>query len=163
MDPSKTNAILLGAALVAVTSTSYLNIVNVLCCAGVIGGGVFAVYRYTSDNRLTISGGEGAKIGFLAGLAGAVIALLLNFALRSIGIRDDLAMSNMMLARFADQMQPEQIEMMEAQIDLPVWKTMFSLWTPVAILVSGAFGAIGGLIGAAAFKKGGDVAPEQSY
>ena len=163
MKPDKTNAILIGAALVAVTSTSYLSIVNVLCCAGVIGGGVLAVFRYTTDNRLTITGGEGAKLGFMAALIGAVIALVLTFVLRSIGIRDDLAISNFMIDRFGDQMQPAQLDAMDAQMSQPVWKTMLSFTTLLGPVISGALGAVGGLIGASVFKKGGDLRPEQTY
>ncbi len=160
---ARTNALLTGAALVAVTSTSYLSFVNVLCCAGIIGGGVFAVYRYTADTQTTITGGDGAKLGFQAGLIGAVIGLLLTFVLRMIGIRDDLAIGNYFLNNPPTGFPPEAIDQMAAQMDLPVWKKTFTWGALFGMLISGAFGALGGALGASFFKKGGPVRPEQTY
>ena len=158
-----TNALLMGAALVGVTSTSYLGFVNVLCCAGMIGGGMYAVYRYTSDTSSTITGGEGASLGFKAGLIGALIGLLLTFALRMVGIRDDLVVANYLLNNPPSSFPPEALDQIAAQADQPVWKTTFSFGTLISLLVTGAFAALGGAIGASVFKKGGEIRPEQTY
>lgn len=158
-----TNALLMGAALAAVTSTSYLGFINVLCCVGIIGSGVYAVYRYTSDTGTTITGGEGASLGFKAGLIGALIGLLLTFLLRMIGIRDDLTLSNYLLNNPPAGFPPEALDQFAAQADLPVWKKTFTIGGLFGLLFSGALAALGGAIGASMFKKGGEIRPEQTY
>lgn len=158
---TRTNALLMGAAVVAVASTSYLGFVNFLCCIGLWGGGMFAVYRYTTDTQSTITGGDGAQLGFMAGLIGAVIGLVLTFVLRLVGIRDDLVISNMMLNM--QGMPPEALDQIAADMEKTVVEKTLTWGALIGPLVSGAVGAIGGAIGAAVFKKGGSVRPEQTY
>ncbi len=161
--PSKANAILFGALTAALLSTSYLGWVNMLCCAGVIAGGMVAVWKYTDEHKLTLTMGQGASLGFTAAILGALIALVVTTVLRLIGIRDDLAMSQFWMDRFADKMTPEQLDQMQVQMDQSPLATSLSWKALLGLAVSGAFGALGGLIGAQVFKKGGALKPEQTY
>ncbi|MEM1125413.1 MAG: hypothetical protein AAGI71_02090 [Bacteroidota bacterium] len=154
--PNQTQSIVLGAAVVAILSTSYLGFINFLCCAGVIIGSMMAVWHYTSTHQLTLLAGRGALMGLIAAALGTFIAIFLNYALIQLGIRHDLAFTQWMLSSFGDSMPPDQYDQLVAQMEAPV--TLMSQLTAglVGVAVSAVFGAIGGAIGASAFKKGED-------
>lgn len=158
--PSKQQSIILGGLVAGLLSTSYLGFINVLCCAGVLAGAMVAVWHYTSTNELTLSGGQGATLGLQAALLGWVVAFVLNFVLMSAGLRHDLAIAEFFLNNMGDSMPPESVEEMERQIDTPFtlgWylkTTLMSVNGAIGIGLSALFGAIGGAIGASAFKNG---------
>ncbi len=152
----KTPSILIGGAVVAVLSTSYIGFINCLCCAGVIIGAMTAVWHYTNTNSLTIPAGQGAVIGLLAAIVGAVLAMLVNYILINLGIRSDQAIVEFILNRFGDQMPLEQVEAMEEQLDASLSFGIFFINSLIGLVVSVIFGAIGGAIGASVFKKGED-------
>lgn len=154
--PDSKQSILLGALVVGLLSTSYLSLVNLLCCLGVIAGALAAVWHYTDTNELTIATGKGAGLGAMAGLGGALIALVLNLVLILVGIRHDLAVTEFLINSFGGGMPPEQLEQLEAQLEAPFEIGPYLLNGMVGFAVSAAFGAIGGAIGAKVFKKGGD-------
>ena len=154
--PSKQQSIILGGLVVTILSTSYLSYVNFLCCLGVLAGAIVAVWHYTETNELTISSGDGAVMGILAALFGLVLASILNYALIKMGIRHDLAISQFILNSMGDNMPPEQYDAMVEQMEME-----YSIGVMLKNLAFGAiayviFGAIGGLLGAKMFKKGGD-------
>ncbi len=153
---AKQQSILLGGAVVALLSTSYLSFINYLCCLGVIIGAVVAVWHYTSTNSLTVKPGEGAVMGLMAGVVGALIALVLNYVIMQMGIRHDQAMLNVLMDSFRDAMPPEQYDELVRQRDQPLRLGSYLASGMIGVLVSGLFGAIGGAIGAAMFKKGTD-------
>lgn len=153
--PPKGPSVLLGAAIVAVLSTSYLGFINCFCCAGVILGSMAAVWHYTSTHELTIPAGQGALIGLSAAALGMLIATLLNFVLIKAGIRSDLAIVEFMIESFGENMPPEQIEALEEQLDAEVTLGSYLSNGIVGIVIGIIFGAIGGAIGASVFKKGG--------
>ncbi|MFT4604766.1 MAG: hypothetical protein ACI9W4_001502 [Rhodothermales bacterium] len=158
--PSKQQSIILGGLVAGLLSTSYLGFINFLCCAGILAGGMVAVWHYASTNELTLSGRQGATLGVQAALLGWGVAVVLNFVLMSAGLRHDLAIAEFFLNNMGDSMPPDQLDMMEEQINTP-----FSLgWYLKTAILSGSgafglalsagFGAIGGAIGASAFKNG---------
>jgi Protein of unknown function (DUF4199) len=154
--PDKKQSILLGGLVAGLLSTSYLGMINFLCCAGVIIGAVVAVWHYTDTNEITLKVGQGAVLGLLAALVGWAVSFILNYILIKSGIRSDLMISQMILDRFGDSMPPDAYDqMMDAMnAELTFGKYVLSaIWGVVASLI---FGSIGGMIGAVIFKKGGD-------
>ncbi|MDA0875553.1 MAG: DUF4199 family protein, partial [Bacteroidetes bacterium] len=154
--PDTKQSLILGALVSGILSTSYLSLINVLCCMGVIAGALVAVWHYTETNELTISTGKGAGMGAMAAIGGAIIAMVLNLVLIQMGIRHDLAMVEFMMNRLGDSMPPEQLESMEAQLEAPFEIGPYLLNGVLGTGISAIFGAIGGSIGAKVFKKGGD-------
>ena len=154
--PDTKQSLILGALVSGILSTSYLSLINLLCCMGVIAGALVAVWHYTETNELTIPTGKGAGMGAVAAIGGAAIALVLNLVLIQMGIRHDLAFAEFMMNRLGDQMPPEQLESLEAQLEAPFELGPYLLNGLLGFAISGAFGAIGGAIGAKVFKKGGD-------
>lgn len=154
--PDTKQSIILGALVTGVLSTSYLGLINFLCCMGVLVGALVAVWHYTETNELTIPTGKGASMGAMAALGGLLMATVLNLILISVGINHELVLQEYMLNNFYDSLPPEQIEAIEAEME--AGKTLVQHF--LGLLIGGAtfsvFGAIGGSIGAKVFKKGGD-------
>jgi hypothetical protein len=157
--PDKQQSLILGSIVVALLSTSYIGYINFLCCIGVIIGALVTIWHYTDTHRLTLKPGRGAVLGLQVGVIGAVIALVLNYILIQIGIRHDHLIVDMMIDLFGDNMPREQLDEMIEQRDEPVRLMPYLLQGTLGILISGVFGAIGGAIGSALFKKGEPEAP----
>ena len=154
--PSKQQSIILGGLVVAVLSTSYLSYINFICCLGVLSGAIVAVWHYTDTNELTISSRDGAVMGLLAALIGLVVASVLNFALIKMGIRHDQAITQFILNSMGDSMPPEQYDNMVEQMNAELTVGLMLKNTAIGAIAYVIFGAIGGVIGAKMFKKGGD-------
>lgn len=152
----KLQSILIGGAVVAVLSTSYLGFINCLCCAGVIVGAMTAVWHYANTNSLTIPSGEGAVIGMSAAVAGSVIAFFVNLILSSLGLGAEQAIQNFILNMFADSMDPDQLAQMEEQFEASSSFGARLMNGAIGVVIYAVFGAVGGVIGAAVFKKGTD-------
>ena len=155
----KGQSILLGAGVVAVLSTSYLGFVNCLCCAGVIGGAMVAVWHYTTNNNLTIPAGEGAVIGLLAAVVGGIIAVILNLMLTGIGLGADEAIREFALEYLRDAVPPDQLDELEEQMEAGQTAGAILINGVCSVVIFAIFGAIGGVIGASVFKKGPTTEP----
>jgi hypothetical protein len=152
-------SILIGAAVTGVLSTSYLGFINALCCLGVIIGGLVAVQQFTSRTGTSIESGDGAVVGALSGVGGAIIGAILDRALRPFGLDSQTISQDMMQG---------MMQGMEGQQGMPSMMEQFqggggggALVLLVSIVFNailyGIFGAIGGAIGAALFgEEGGD-------
>lgn len=151
---SKWTSIMIGALTVGVLSTSYLGLLNILCCLGVIIGAVVAVWHYTDTYALTITGGTGAGIGASAGALGAVISTLLTLLLLGIGLEGG-GVEDLMMDFFRGMMTEEQLREIEAQQEDARTAMGWITNTLIGAVIFAIFGAIGGAIGAAVFKKGG--------
>jgi hypothetical protein len=145
-------SILIGAVVTGILSTSYLFFINVLCCLGVIIGGAVATQQYTSRTGAAIESGDGAVLGALAGVGGAILQPLLNWALRpfGLGVRD-ISMSMMEGMEGQPGMSPEMMQQMQS--DPSMGAMLFNL--VVGMVVYAIFGAIGGAIGTAIFGEEG--------
>ena len=127
-----------------------------ICCLGVLIGAVVTVWHYTDTNELTISSGNGAKLGVFSALFGLVIATVLNLILLKVGINHETAINDFIIAKFGDTMPPEQLEAMQAASTAEKTFMDYVKGFAFGVVVFSAFGAIGGAIGAKMFKKGGD-------
>ena len=67
---------LIGGAIVGVLSA--IPIVNYCCCIWAIGGGALACFLYIKSSPVPVRPGDGAMVGALAGLVGAVIYLIIG-------------------------------------------------------------------------------------
>lgn len=159
--PSRTQSILIGGLVAGILSTSVLGLINILCCAGVIIGAVVGVWHYTEEYKLTIPSGQGALIGALCGVVGALIAGVLNQVLVVLGLDFATAMQESMMRNFgmsADQLE-QMRQMQEAQEGGVLW-VILGIFFNMALFA--IFGAVGGAIGASAFQKGDASSAEPS-
>lgn len=152
-------SILVGAVVTGILGTSYLFFINLLCCLGVIVGGVVATQQYTSRARTSINAGDGAVLGALAGAGGAVFQPLFNRALRPFGLGlRDIALSWLEGMEGQPGVTPEMMQQMQSSQSIGA--ILFNL--VVGMIVFAIFGAIGGAIGAAIFgeEKDGSGGPQ---
>src|SRR5258705_5941198 len=121
---------------------------NACCCLWVISGGVVAAYLLQDQEPAPITAGDGATVGLFAGLSGACVYLVITITVR------------LWMAPFMRQF----VEQLGNNRDLPPQFHRFlssSAFGVVGIVINfvfmlcaGAiFSTIGGLIGAAIFKK----------
>lgn len=86
--PSKYRAAFFaGIAIGLVSSIPGLNLINCCCCAGIILGGVLAVYLYKKDlepGMPPLEASDGVILGVMAGVVGAFVAVLFDLILFAI-------------------------------------------------------------------------------
>ena len=132
---------LLGGLIVGLLSA--IPILNYCCCVWAIGGGGLASYLYIKSSPTRIGTGDGAMLGGLAGVIGAVLYLIIGVP----------------IAYFVSGAQMEEM-MTRMNVQLPF--TGFLLF-----LVSGLLGGVillvlavvGGLIAVPIFEKRTDAPP----
>src|SRR5690349_1281991 len=73
---NKLKPALLGGLIVGLLSS--IPFVNYCCCIWAIGGGGLAAYLYMKSSPMPISTGDGAVLGALAGVIGAVLYLVVG-------------------------------------------------------------------------------------
>jgi len=157
--PDSFNAILWGAGVIVVTSLlPYVGILSNLCCLGVIVGGLVTAYQYINQYQLTIRGGEGFKLGALAGLLGGIIYTVVFTAVQmlldyQINIEET---KNLLIALFgSDPQAREQIEESFRRRKLEgVTISNILIGLISTLIIYPIAGGIGGAIGAAVFRKG---------
>ncbi|MDW8467496.1 MAG: hypothetical protein RML35_15465 [Chloroherpetonaceae bacterium] len=156
--PDNFTAVMWGAAVVVITSlVPYLSLIN-FCCLGVMIGGAVATFQYTSAYQLTLKGGEGFKLGALAGLVGGVAYYALFLLLQTLfdyqlGAEE---WRQLLLSLFgSDPAAREQIEealRTQQQEGLTVLNVIIGLG--LTLILYPLAGGIGGAVGAALFQKG---------
>lgn len=119
---------------------------NACCCMWVIAGGVLAAWVAQSNQPYTVKAAEGALIGLLAGVIGALIAFPINLLFadfeRGWALR---------FLENADAEIPPELRSMLENAQAGAIMQVFSFFT--SIVVNAVFGMLGGLLGAALFKK----------
>lgn len=146
--PSILMASLYGGIIMAVIgAVPGLNLINCLCCAGVMLGGVAAVYFYKKEltpDMGPLDSSDGLRLGALAGVFGGIIGSILTIILlKTVGNVGGEMMLGFM-ERFRDQMPPDTWEQMEEGIlsdEIPVLNLV------IGFFINIIFGLLGGLIG----------------
>jgi uncharacterized membrane protein YedE/YeeE len=129
---------------------------NICCCLWVIVGGMLAAYLMQQNQTAPIQPGDGALVGLLAGLVGAVVQVLVSIPVSMLVGPMERAMVQRIL-EMAGSMPPDMRDVFERYsregqpTALIVIGRVFGLmfW----LCVGAVFSTIGGLIGAAIFKK----------
>ena len=148
---NKLKPALIGGVVLGILSViPFVSAGNVCCCLWAILGGMLATYLYVKGSPTPANAGDGAVLGAMAGLVGAVISVIL-------GVPIALAMGPTMrtlMIRLLENVDPRQAE---------VWRHQFELagdsLVPVIInaLILGVllfiFSIIGGLLGVPIFEK----------
>ena len=142
-------AIIGGVVLGILSVIPFVNILNVCCCLWAILGGLLATKLYVDNSPTPANAGDGAIVGAIAGLVGALIVL-------GIGIPVSIATSGMMqgiLLSMFERLDPSQAEMMRAQMaaSSTVPGAIFNGFILAVFLF--VFSIIGGLLGIPLFEK----------
>ncbi len=143
---------LLGGLFIGVLSA--LPLVNCCCCLWIVCGGVLAAYLDQQNDSRPITAGRGAWNGFLAGIIGAVVWLIVSMALDVVlaPIRERLAGE---IIRVARDMPPEARAALES---IGTSSSAGYIFNFIVLLCLGAIlSTLGGVLGAAFFRN--DVPP----
>ncbi len=150
---NRTQSALIGGAMLGILSAiPFVNILNACCCLWAIAGGALAAYLYikrSASNGLSVSIGDGAMLGAIAGLIGAGIYL-------AIGVPINYAMGSAFqsvaldfLAR-QDPAQAAALQEQFAQQQSLAGAFLSGLLVSVMLII---FSVLGGIIGTAIFGK----------
>jgi|GEM_PF-187913 len=137
-----------GLIIGLLTGVPILNFINCACCAGVLIGGAVPVYLYRRqlDPDQRIEMGEGASLGLLAGLFGAVLATALSAAFgpmsRDFFYEMSSYTSNPELQELFNNINPEMMS-----------RGFVLISFLMSIVIDCIFGLFGGLIGVALWGK----------
>ncbi|GAB5517894.1 MAG: hypothetical protein RhofKO_01450 [Rhodothermales bacterium] len=155
--PSKIQSIVLAGLIVGVVSPFSQLIPTVggcIACILFLGTGVIATWHYTSTHSLTIAPGTGAGIGALAGIAAALISAVVTLVFQSLDILPTVEdiIAQMEASGQLDDMPAEQRDTVTNMTRTMGGPAGYAIGAGMGLI----FGALGGLIGAAMFKKGED-------
>jgi hypothetical protein len=144
---------LMGALVIGVLSgLPVVSLGNCCCCAWIVSGGLVAAYLLQSGAREPITLGDGALVGLLAGIFGAVVNLVVSVPM-------NLLMGpfqQRLLRQIADSQPdiPDNVRQIFDSVGGSGVSIVGALMAFVMMLVLGAiFASLGGLLGALFFKK----------
>ncbi len=154
--PDKIIPVIYGGIIIGIiSSVPFLNLINCLCCAGIMGGGVLAIFFYkqnfTPDTQL-FSRGDCLTVGVFAGIVGAFVGTVLDVVFL-------MTFGNVVGQFVLDNIQNMDIDIPEESMDAlkqafqetaSVYSVLFSLIS--SLIINSIFGLLGGLIGYNIFK-----------
>ncbi len=156
--PDNFNSVLIGGTLIFVIGiVPFLNLIN-SCCLGMLLGGGVAVWHYTNQYNLTLTSGEGFKLGALAGLLGGLAGLVVSYVL--IALFDYQpgaeAIKDLMLNIFGDDptVRAQMEESFREQSANALSASAIAIGVITTAIIYPLFAGLGGIIGASLFKKG---------
>jgi hypothetical protein len=166
--PSKLMPAVYGGVIMGVISgIPFLNLVNCLCCAGVMLGGFMAVFFYQKDLKPgdpVLTNGDGLQLGALAGVFGALVGLVLTVIFHfALGAAAGEATGKIIMSMYdqlgiLDKMPPEAVEQMQQSMSD---QSLSPLTIIPSFIIDPLFGLIGGLIGYSVYKPKGPAANVQ--
>ena len=153
-----TQAVLLGGLFIGVLSAlPIINLAN-CCCLWILGGGAITAYLAQQDDPRPLDLMTGARLGFRAGIFGAVIWLFASAAVDVMVAPLQQSAADLML-RNATDMPPDVrswLESVGSAASLPM-QMVFGFF--FQLFIAAPFAALGGLLGAAMF--GGRTQPQE--
>ncbi len=144
--PMRLQSVFIGGIVAGVLSTSYLSLINVLCCLGVMLGGGTAAWHYITTANRSIDPVEGATLGAGAGLVGSLLSTLFDWILQPLNLDGESVIQSLMGVDMQQMMQEQQGQMMQE----PSTGLLIVSMIMGAVLLA-VFGAIGGAVGASLF------------
>jgi hypothetical protein len=152
MPPSKLQPALLGGAVLGVLSAlPFVNLAN-CCCVWFVTGGVLAAWLLQQNHPLPITAGDGALVGLLAGVSGAVIWLVVTIPLHMLtgGMQQQLL--SQLRQRMSD-LPPEAQTVFDQVQGGGGFVLSLIIGFGFHLVVGCVLAALGGLIGAMLFRK----------
>ena len=151
-------AVLLGGLFIGVLSA--LPIVNLAncCCLWILGGGAIAAYLALQEHPGPFGLMDGARVGFRAGIFGAVIWLFASTVVDLMLAPLQQSAADFML-RNATDIPPDVrswLENLDNTASLPARMIIGFFFQ---LFVAAPFAALGGLLGAAVFGRPGEARP----
>jgi hypothetical protein len=153
MHGSKLQPALLGGLVLGLLSAlPIVNMGNACCCLWVIAGGVTAAYLLQNSQAASITAGDGAAVGFLAGVVGAIVwqALAIPVTILMGPLQARMLERLLSTGELPDNMR-QVFESLQQNAGFSIAR--FVLGSVFTLFVSVIFSTVGGLLGAALFRK----------
>lgn len=156
--PDNFNSILIGSGVIFVIGiVPFVNLINA-CCLGMLLGGGVAVWHYANQYNLSLTSGEGFKLGALAGLLGGLAGLVVGYMLLALFNYQPGAeeIKNLVL-NLADSDPAVRAQMEESfreQSENALSIGNIAIGTATTVIIYPLFAGLGGIIAASIFKKG---------
>jgi hypothetical protein len=149
MSPPKLFPALLGGTFIGVLSA--LPIVNVAncCCLWLLAGGVVAAYVMQQNHPAPIRAVDGALVGLLAGVIGAFVYLLVSLPISIVMA----PIVETMRGRMLQEAQDMPAEVREAVERFGSGSASVAVGFVMYLFLGMVFSPLGGLLGAALFRK----------
>jgi len=156
--------VLLGGAFIGVLSAlPFVSVAN-CCCLWIIGGGAIAAYLLQQEQAAPIAASDGARVGFLAGVVGAVVYVVVAVPVQLVMAPLERRMRERLLDSAAD-VPPQIRELLDRFGGLADEQGVIAGLVVgfVVMLVGGmVFATLGGALGAALFRRQPPPAPDAS-
>ena len=164
--PEKPNklrvALISGGVIGFVSAVPGLNLINCCCCAGIILGGVLAVYLYKqefTEGMPAMESSDALILGVMAGVVSAFVSTILNlFIIELFGdVASEFAYS--IIEKLIEQanLPPENVEDLRSQMEqaMAEQSSFIGVMTELALslIIHPLFALLGGLIGFSIFKQ----------
>jgi hypothetical protein len=157
MRASLTQPALIGGLVMGVLSAlPLISVGNACCCLWVVSGGIVAAYVLQQNQTLPITPGDGALVGLLAGLFGALVQAVLSIPITMVVGPMERELAQRILD-MAGNIPPDLRDALErfsrngrsGPLLLVGRMVAFMFW----VCVGAVFSTLGGLLGAALFRK----------
>jgi hypothetical protein len=137
---------------------SALPVINVCCCLWILSAGMMAAYLLQQNHPESITPGDGAIVGLLAGIAGALVQFVVSIPIGVLMAPIERSMMQR-AAEMAGEMPPAFRQLLESygaqrqgvSVFAIVLIRLFSLL--FALILGGVFSTLGGLLGAVVFRR----------
>lgn len=137
-----------------------LNLLNMICCAGIILGGAAGTFYYARQLEkigMAVQNKDGVMIGLLAGIISAIIYVIFSTLIIMVTKQNPVEMIYKMTDMYGVKMPPESEKMLKTIYD-EYNQRGFSFVTMgidlfTRIVTHCIFGPVGGLIAASIFNK----------
>lgn len=143
-----------GIIMGVISGIPFLSIVNCFCCAGIMLGGFMAVFFYKKDLKESsppLTNGDGIALGALAGLAGAVVTVILTALFHFVfHMALGSGMQRLEDMGMGDKIPPEAMRMIQGMMS---GGGLLGITFVFHLFIDPLFGLLGGLIGYAVFKS----------
>jgi hypothetical protein len=131
---------------------------NICCCLWVVSGGVVAAYILQQNQSTAITPGDGALVGLLAGLAGALMHFLISIPIDLLMAPFERAMAERLLQATPDMPQwiaemLQQASQQRNEVGVGFIIASRIVVFMIMLCIGAIFSTLGGLLGAAIFKK----------
>jgi|KBSSwiStaDraftv2_1062776.scaffolds.fasta_scaffold09295_10 hypothetical protein len=147
-----------GLVIGVLSSLPIISAGNVCCCLWVVAGGAVAAYLLQQNQRTPITPGDGALVGLYAGLIGAAVGFVISIPLSMVMAPMQRAVVQRILENAGD-MPPAARQILENMsgpttaaglMGRLVIRVVIFCFT---LVIWSIFSTLGGLLGAAIFKK----------
>jgi hypothetical protein len=122
---------------------------NLCCCLWVVCGGAAAAFLLQQNQAAPITAGDGALVGLMAGVVGAFVSLLLSIPITILIAPLERAFFER-LSQATGSMRPELRGYLNGAVGASIGLVLQFLFM---LFAGPVFSTIGGLLGAAIFKK----------